>query len=106
MVGTLLREVAMPPSFRSAVYRFAASIPDVELIGDATDNAGRSGVVVGKDMGTIRYELILNPETGDLLEEREVVISEESGSPAAVGTILSTVTYLTSGIVSSTAERP
>lgn len=37
IVGDMLRETFAPPVYRSALYRVAAKIPGVELLGDVTD---------------------------------------------------------------------
>jgi hypothetical protein len=82
-VGDLLRETPAPPALRAALYRVAARVPGVTLVGDVTDREGRSGTAVeraGAGGATVRY--VVDPSDGRLLQE------EESGvcGATAVGT--------------------
>ena len=43
VVADLLRETVGTPELRASLYRFAAGLDGVELIGSATDRAGRTG---------------------------------------------------------------
>jgi hypothetical protein len=105
VVGDLLRESVAPPQIRAALYQVAADIEGVELIGDAVDAAGRPGIAVAMTHNGVRHELIFDPETAALLGERDTLLapSAEWGN-APAGTIVGYVSYLSSGIVSSTAE--
>ena len=109
IVGDLLRGANLSPAFRAAVYEFAADIPNVELVGDVADSAGRPGIAVAMEHGGIRHELILDPQTAQLLEERDILISSGAEYEYVVesGTVLSRATYqVISGVVSSTSETP
>jgi hypothetical protein len=109
-VGDLLRETMAPPEFRAALFRVAARIPGVELIGKVTDPAGRRGVAVARtsdDSGYLkRDEMIFNPHTSELLAEREVLLERVEWIPAPPGTVIGYSVYLKSGVVSSTTQRP
>jgi hypothetical protein len=65
IVGDLLRESPAPPALRKALWEVAAGIPGIELVGEATDHAGRAGVAVERH--GVRY--VLDPDDGRLLEE-------------------------------------
>ena len=63
-LGDMMRESPASPALQSALWAVAANIPGVELIGDVTDAAGRSGVAV--QLGANRY--VVDPSNGRLLE--------------------------------------
>ncbi|MFD8382098.1 CU044_5270 family protein [Streptomyces sp. NPDC059679] len=67
----LLGESPARPDLRAALYRVLAGLPGVEVAGPAKDATGRTGTALEwtTDSGTLR--LIVNPKTGDLLEETE-----------------------------------
>jgi hypothetical protein len=82
-VGDLLRESPAPPALRAALYRVAARVPGVTLVGQVTDREGRAGVAVERTGGngsTTRY--VVDPADGRLLQEEERGVCE----PVAVGT--------------------
>jgi hypothetical protein len=70
-VADMMRESDVPPVIRAALYRSAALIPGVKLLGTQTDPAGQTGLGVGYpyDGGQIHSELIFDPQTGRLLSE-------------------------------------
>ena len=73
MVGDLLRERAAPPALRAALYKVAAGIKGVELVGSVTDRAGRRGVAVAITStytgARVRDVLVFDPVTSALLAE-------------------------------------
>jgi hypothetical protein len=110
LVGDLLRETVAPPELRAALFRVAARIPGVELVGESTDPAGRKGVAVARtsdDAGFLeRNELIFDPHTSELLAERQFLLERVDWIDAEPGTLIGYAVYLESGIVDSTSERP
>jgi hypothetical protein len=107
VVGDLLRETGAAPAVRAALYRVAAGIPGVELIGNVRDRAGRQGVAVAKTIyhfsGTERDTLIFDPTTSTLLSTEMVrtpwpFISNEP-------TMASYVVYLESKVVERLPAR-
>jgi hypothetical protein len=120
-VGELLRETPVPPAVRAALYRVAAKVPRVRLLGAVTDAEGRSGVAVeftGPDI-TARY--VIDPDDGRLLEETSVLACPPKGqgeddpragsSPQhpkpAIGTCGTLrTTYLLQGPVADHRSRP
>jgi hypothetical protein len=69
-VGDLLRESPVPPAVRSALYRVAANVPGVRLVGAVTDAAGRHGVAVERGEGRLLMRYVVDPADGRLLEEQ------------------------------------
>lgn len=106
IVGDLLRETAAPPDLRGALYRVAARIPGVELVGEVTDPAGRRGVAVAVTSdysgARTRKELIFDPETSDLLAEQEVLLERVQWLDADPPAVIGYAVYLESGTVDST----
>lgn len=115
LVGDMLRETGKenvaPPELRAALFRVAAMVSGVELVGEVTDPAGRKGVAVARtqdDFGYLeRNELIFDPDTSELLAERQVLLERVSWIDAEPGTVIGYAAYhLKSGVVESTSERP
>jgi len=66
VIGDLLRGPT-PPALRAALYRVAAGIPNVRLVGEVTDSEGRRGVAIEHPglFGVTRY--VIDPATSRLL---------------------------------------
>jgi hypothetical protein len=74
-VTGLLRESPASPALRRALWQVAATIPDVQLIGSATDSAGRPGKAIVRDElneGWYRVVYIVDPSDGTLLETQNI----------------------------------
>lgn len=71
-VGDFLRETDASPALRAALYRVAALIPGVQLLGTVRDHSGRRGLGVAFTSHGSRDELIFNPRTAALLGERGI----------------------------------
>lgn len=67
-VGDFLRETDARPALRAALYRAAALIPGVRLLGTVRDHLGRSGLGVAYG----NQELIFNPRTAALMAEQTI----------------------------------
>lgn len=94
-VTGLLMESPASPELRRALWQFAASMPDVEVLGAMTDAAGREGIGVERDQlddEWYRAVYVLDPTTGALLEARDV---------AADGTVVFRLTQLEEGPVAT-----
>jgi hypothetical protein len=102
LIALLLRETNASPELRAALFEVVATIPGVELVGEVVDGAGRSGVAVGYEYGSERHELIFDPDTSAILEERVVRLDGDGAGETVIG---STV-YLRSAVVGSVDERP
>jgi hypothetical protein len=69
-VGDFLRETDASPALRAALYRAAALIPGVKLLGGVRDHMGRSGLGVELEHDHVRNELIFNRRTAALMAEQ------------------------------------
>ena len=103
-VGDLLRETVAAPQVRAALYRVAAGLSGVELIGSVTDRAGRTGTAVAmtsdqSSRGLERRVLIFDPSTSMLLEEQDVLLHQVDWLDADPPMVIGYSTYLVSDIV-------
>jgi hypothetical protein len=96
-VGDFLRETDASPAVRAALYRAAALIPGVHLLGTARDHLGRKGLGVAYDSHGVRHELIFNPRTSALMGEQNLGPAAGSDSWAV---------YLESRVVDRLPHRP
>ena len=104
IVGDLLRETVAAPQVRAALYRVAASLDGVELIGSVTDRVGRTGTAVSltgnrSSAGRERRILIFDPETSMLLAEEDVLLDQVDWLDGEPPLVIGYNTYLTSEIV-------
>jgi hypothetical protein len=102
-------EVGVTPALRSALYQVMASLPGVELLGAATDRSGQSGTAIaGPTYMGLRYQLIIDPTSGELLEQEQVIVDPSAESAglqkyagATAGDVTAWTDYLSSGVVNS-----
>jgi hypothetical protein len=96
-VGDFLRETDASPAVRAALYRAAALIPGVHLLGIVRDHVGRPGLGVAYDSHGVRHELIFNPKTSALMGEQDI-----GSAPGADAWAV----YLTSRVVDRLPHQP
>jgi hypothetical protein len=95
-LGTItaaLRTGVIPADLRAALYQAAALIPGVTVADKQATIDGRTGIAIGipsPDGGT-RQETIIDPTTGLLIGERNVLLKDYPGFPAGTVTTWSTV---------------
>lgn len=98
-LGTItaaLRTGVIPADLRAALYKAAALIPGVTVADKQATIDGRTGVAIGipSPDGGSRQETIIDPATGLLIGERNVILKDYPGSPA--GTIITWTSVRTS----------
>jgi hypothetical protein len=89
----------LTPKLQAALYQVMAGLPGVRYRGAATDNSGRRGIAISwaqptrdGDGQVVSDRFIVNPSTGELLGQEQVVV--EPAPPSArgfsepVGTVL------------------
>ena len=107
-VGDLLRETNAPAAVRSALFQVASQIPGVQLLGSLATPQGATGVGLGyanSAQSDGRYEiseLVFDPTTSQLIGEQIVRVDPSTN----VTTVLSWVTYQSSGVVGSVTATP
>ncbi|WP_404953078.1 CU044_5270 family protein [Streptomyces sp. 147326] len=88
----LLRYAPLAPPQRAAVYEVLAEMPGLRLVGPVKDSTGRAGTAVEVDTRRSRVRLVIDPETGGLLETAFHYIGGEHD-----GKIAKRVTTLSAG---------
>ena len=100
----------MKPAVRAAAYRVIAGLPGIRSLGEVTDPLGREGVgfaLPASDRpgyGTGRSELIVDPATGALLADREV-LTEPDATAAEAGLRAGTVVNYTATVTAEWTDR-
>lgn len=67
----LLRSGRVPADLRSALFTVLSDIPGVRLVDEAAVIDGRTGVAIQLDSGAGTRQLIIDPEIGQLIGERD-----------------------------------
>jgi hypothetical protein len=69
-IGDFLRETDAPPAIRAAIYRAAALIPGIRLLGWVRNYSGQFGLGIAYSHNGLTSKLIFNHRTGELLGEQ------------------------------------
>jgi hypothetical protein len=69
-IGDFLRETDAPPAIRAAIYRAAALIPGIRLLGWVRNYNGKLGLGIAYSHNGQTSKLIFNHKTGELLGEQ------------------------------------
>ncbi|SDT05500.1 CU044_5270 family protein [Microterricola viridarii] len=97
-ITDLLRTGEVPADLRAALYRTAALVPGVSIVEQMATLDGRTGVALGHTeparASLMRDEIIIDPQTGQLIGTRGVWLTDEGG--LAAGTTYSWSTVQTS----------
>ncbi len=107
-IGDLLREDPIPAKVRAALYRVAARIPGIQVLGLTRDGIGRPALAIALNdsLYGARSELLFDPKSARLLGERSVVVKPPPAYHVKPGTVQSGATYITSGIVERIGQVP
>ncbi|HEV2783247.1 MAG TPA: CU044_5270 family protein [Actinophytocola sp.] len=98
-----LRSGLVPADVRAALYRALAKLPGLEITDRLANLDGRTGTAFGMSDGDIRHEIIIDPETGAFIGERETTVRDQDGLTA--GTVLA-YTSVTTAVVDAAGARP
>jgi hypothetical protein len=82
-VTAALRTGVIPADLRAAFYRAAVLIPGVTVVDRQATVDGRTGIAMGTPSpdGGSRQETIIDPATGLMIGERDVLLKDYPGSP-------------------------
>ena len=74
-IADVLRSGLVPADLRAALFRAATNIPGVEVVATRANLEGREGVAVGRyeRKNGIRQEIIFDPDTGEVIGERQTL---------------------------------
>ncbi|MCT2585579.1 CU044_5270 family protein [Actinophytocola gossypii] len=87
-----LRTGMMPAAIRANLLRALTYLPGLDVTEDVADLDGRKGVALGISEDGERQEIILDPDTGEVIGERKVSDSMFAGIPKGTVTSYSSVT--------------
>lgn len=92
-IADLLRTGLVPADLRAALYKAAAMIPGVTIAEDQATLDGQKGIAIGRveDVSHLRQDIIIDPLTGQLIGERQVMTQEEYGFPAGTAIAWTTI---------------
>lgn len=71
-ITDLMERVPLPPDLRAGLWRVAADLPGIKLVGRQADRLGRSGTAVVVKFGHEWRQVVFDPRTGALLASRIV----------------------------------
>jgi len=104
----VLQEGFPAPALQGAIFGALAELPNVKVVPDVTDGAGRQGdAIEGRIEGGVQSQAIFDPGSGEFLGWRGVLVDPAAsptygGIPA--GTVISERDFLESATVDSTQE--
>lgn len=83
-----------PAEFRAALYKAAALIPGVAITDQQATLNGITGIAIGRlePANNVQYDIIIDPETGQYIGEREVTLTAYASFPAGTATSWTAVT--------------
>ncbi len=102
----VLRSGVVPGDLRAALFRAVGLVPGVEVVDERANFEGRTGVAVGRvePSNGLRQEIIFDPDTGQVIGERDVTTrAGDDGIP--VGAVVS-LTSVRSEVVDSAPTGP
>lgn len=87
-IADLLRTGMVPADLRAALYKAAALIPGVTVTDEQATLDGRKGIAIGRveTASHRRQDIIIDPKTGQLIGEREVLTEPQGSMPAGTAT--------------------
>lgn len=94
-IADTLRTGVVPAELRAALYKAAAGIPGVTIVDRAATLDGQTGIAFGRDESNgVRQEVIIDPNTGLMIGERQVLLRANMlpGAPAGESMGWTTVT--------------
>jgi len=102
-IADRLRAGTVPADLRSVFYETAALIPGVTITEEQATLNGRTGTAIGRDedKNGFRQDIIIDPETGAFIGERQVLLRPGADMPA--GTAIGS-TSVTTSVVDAAPE--
>lgn len=76
-----LRTGLVPADLRAALYQTMTRIDGIELSDHTANLDGRVGTAIGIDDGQSRHDIIIDPDTGTFIGEREILTDDLDGAP-------------------------
>lgn len=99
VVADALRELPAPAELRAGLFRTLALVPGIASTPATADTLGRAGAAVTLTSAGIEHELMFNPDTSEILAERETVVDDVRAQlNVPNGTVIRDTTYLTRSV--------
>ncbi|CAL9539845.1 hypothetical protein SUDANB95_04174 [Actinosynnema sp. ALI-1.44] len=98
-----LRSGLVRSDVRANIYKALAKLPGLQVTEQQANLGGRLGTALGIDDGDLRQDIIIDPETGQFIGERQVTTSDMDQFKA--GTVLS-FTAVETGVVERMGDKP
>lgn len=97
-IADTLRQGTAPADLRAALFRAAAMIPGVTITEQRAELGERVGVAVGRleTENGLRTELVFDPDTGQLIGEREIAVRDYPEEFVKAGDVYRSSTFRTS----------
>ena len=99
-IAGLIGEAVLPVPLLQALYSIAARLPGAEVLATATDELGRASLGIARVERGRRVELIFDPDSFELLGNREVMVDPVVGY-APPGALVGWTAYLSRETVDS-----
>jgi hypothetical protein len=99
----LLRSGLVPADLRAAIYRVLAKVPDLRITEQVANLDGRRGTAYGISANGERHDIIVDPDTGQFIGERQ--ITEDGFDRVPPGTVTS-YTSVTTAVVPGMGVKP
>jgi hypothetical protein len=109
-ISDFLSEPLVRPAVRAALFKVAAGIPGVDVLGEIRDPAGRTGIGVAltaRSRGWVERRVVIFEETtARVLAEKVVVLEAASRVSLDTPVVLDSRIYGRTGVVPSLEARP
>jgi hypothetical protein len=102
-IGELMGEALVAFELRQALYQVVAEVPGADALTSARDELGRSGPGIARVERGIREELIFDPNSHELLGQRQVLVDPAAGY-APPGAVVGWTSYLSRQLVAALPE--
>ena len=93
-IADTLRSGVIPADLRAALYQAAALVPGVTVVDRESTLDGKTGISLGMEAHyyPARKEITIDPETGLVIAEREILLEDSQGIPAGTASAWTAVT--------------
>jgi hypothetical protein len=99
-IGELMGEALVPDALGRTLHHVATQLSGAEVLATATDELGRTGHGIARDERGQRVELIFEPDSFELLGNREVLVDPDADF-APAGAVVGWTSYLSREVVDS-----
>lgn len=106
IIGDLLRTSPVPRRVRAALYRAAARIRGIRLVGEVRDPLGRPALAIELAHADSRRQLLFDPKTSAIIGEQQVLTKSQAYIDAAPGYPIGWRVVEQAVVVTAPGKRP